>query len=92
MHQRQFLDAVLVENPPGLLLAGVWRSGDELLLRSHHVGHLRIRPVEVADVAAGDHALEVAIGIDHRESGETIARHDVADLIDVSSLLTVSGF
>ena len=80
--QRQLLDAVLIENAPGLLEAGVRRCRDELFARGHHIGHRGIQVIEVADIAAGDHALEQALGGNDRETGKSVRGHQGADVID----------
>ena len=90
--KREFFDPVLIENPAGFLQAGVRRGGDELFARRHHIGDDGVEAIEIADIAAGDHAFEAAVGIDDGKSGEAVFRHDGADVIDGVLLADGVGF
>ena len=92
INEREFLNPVLIENAAGFLKASVARRGDELLARRHHVGDDRVEAVEVADIAAGDHAFEMTVGVDDGKSGEAVFRHDRADVVDAVLLANGMGF
>ena len=76
---QELFDAVFVEERLRLLEGRPDRRGDQILL-GHEVGD---RPVELGaetEVAVGEDALELPLGIHHREAGNSISGHDVEGL------------
>ena len=80
--ERKFLDTVLIENAPRFFEAGVARRGDQPVARRHHVRDTGVGAIQVADVAAGDHAFEPPLCVDDREAGEAVFGHYRANVID----------
>ena len=77
-HQ-QLLDAVLVQEPLGLVLADALAHGDEPLL-GHQLGHLLARIGGEAHVAVGEDADQlagpaIAAALDHRNAGDAVLLH-----------------
>ena len=77
-HQ-ELLDAVLVQQPLGLVLVDALAHGDELVL-GHQLGHLLARVGGEAHVAVGEDAdqlagMTVAAALDHRNAGDVVLLH-----------------
>ena len=75
----ELLDAVLVKEALGLVLADALAHGDEPLL-GHQLGHLLVRVGGKAHVAVGEDADElaghaVAAALHHRDAGNVVVLH-----------------
>ena len=83
-HQ-QLLDAVLMQQPLGLVLADALAHGDELVL-GHQLGDALARIGGKAHVAVGEDAdqlagFAVAAAFDHRHAGDAVLLHQVERLL-----------
>jgi hypothetical protein len=78
--EREFFDAVRVENFERVLVAGLRRAGGQTGTRRHDGGHGRGFIVDVPHVTAGDHADEDAAGVDDRETADAFLVHEALKL------------
>ena len=81
--ERQFFDAVLLENATGLFEAGGFRSTDEAVFRSHHFGDRRIFVLDMPDIAARHDADQNILIVDHRESIHSLFEHNPLKLSNI---------
>ena len=82
INERKFLNPVLVQNPTRFFQTGGRRCSDQTLFGRHHIGDRRIGAIQITHITPGDHALKVTLGIDDRESGKSVLRHDFTHMID----------
>ncbi len=79
--ERQFFDAVFVEDATGFFDGGGRCGRHQFVEVGHHVIDAGIHVVvDTAHIASGDDALELVVCIDDREAGETVFAHDVVHL------------
>ena len=85
VHHQQLLDAVLMQQALGFVLADALAHGDELVL-GHQLGHALARIGGKAHVAVGENAdqlagFAVAAAFDHRNAGNPVVLHQVERLL-----------
>jgi hypothetical protein len=78
--QRQFLDAVFVEDGFGFGLRATGGRGDQPLARSHDVFDQNAVVFFDPDVAARDHAQDDILSADHGETFDSRLAHEAAQL------------
>jgi hypothetical protein len=78
--EREFFDAVRVEDFERVLVAGLRRAGGQAGARRHDGGHGRGFILDVPHVTAGDHADEDAAGIDDGETADAFFVHEALKL------------
>src|ERR1043165_4523676 len=77
----ELLDAMLVEDLARLLERGADGRGDEVLL-GHALGDRQVEARLEAQVAVGENADELAVGVGHRHAGDFVFLHDLQRLGD----------